>query len=162
MTWLGIFLGGALLLGAAAGAAAGCFDSSTRPDRTPPPPPGPAAVDVTQAYQRIDGFGASSAWTGANISDAMADLFFSTDTGIGLSLLRIQIKPEGNTLELPTAQKAVARGAKVWAAPWSPPGEWKTNGMAKNGGSLLDAHRQDWANRLASFVSSMTSQGVPL
>jgi glucuronoarabinoxylan endo-1,4-beta-xylanase len=160
MTWLGSSVRGALVLATAA--AAGCFDSGARPDRVPPPPPGPAAVDLTQTYQRIDGFGASSAWTGSNIPDAMADLFFSPETGIGLSLLRIQIKPEGNTLELPTAQKAAARGAKVWAAPWSPPGEWKTNGMAKNGGSLLDDHRQDWANRLATFVSSMTSAGVPL
>ena len=33
------------------------------PTRVPPPPPGPVEVDLTQAYQRIDGFGASSAWT---------------------------------------------------------------------------------------------------
>src|SRR4051812_8157197 len=101
MTWLGNRVRGALGLAVAA-AVGGCFDSGARPDRTPPPPPGPAAVDLTQTHQRIDGFGASSAWTGSNIPDAMADLFFSADTGIGLSLLRIQIKPEGNTLELPT------------------------------------------------------------
>src|SRR5262245_26351076 len=126
---------GALVLGLVA--SAGCFDSGMRPDPTPPEPPPPAQLDLAVTYQHIDGFGASSAWTANSLSDAAADQFFSVDTGIGLSLLRIQIKPEGNTLELATAQKAVARGAKVWAAPWSPPGEWKDNGSAKNGGSLL-------------------------
>jgi glucuronoarabinoxylan endo-1,4-beta-xylanase len=148
---------GALALGLVA--SAGCFDSG---DRTPPEPPPPAALDLAVTYQQIDGFGASSAWTANNISDVLADQFFSPDTGIGLSLLRIQIKPTGTTGELGTAQKAVARGAKVWAAPWSPPGEWKDNGKTTDGGSLLPEHRQDWANSLASFASSMAAQGIPL
>ena len=150
----------ALALGAL---SAACFDSGDRPDRMPPPPPGPVAVDLTQAYQRIDGFGASSAWTATNISDALADQFFSPELGIGLSLLRVQIKPAGNTAELGTARKAAARGAKVWGAPWSPPVAWKT-GMDGCGyaGTVQDAYRQDWANRLASFASTMATEGIPL
>jgi glucuronoarabinoxylan endo-1,4-beta-xylanase len=146
---------------AAAGSTAGCFGSGSRPPKMTEPA-APVAVDLTTHYQRIDGFGASSAWTASNMSDTMADQFFSADTGIGLSLLRIQIKPNGVTAELATAQKAVARGAKVWAAPWSPPAAWKDNGMTTNGGSLLDEHRQDWANSLASFAASMAAQGIPL
>ena len=34
--------------------------------------------------------------------------------------------------------------------------------MTTNGGSLLDEHRQDWADRLAAFATSMAGQGVPL
>jgi glucuronoarabinoxylan endo-1,4-beta-xylanase len=34
--------------------------------------------------------------------------------------------------------------------------------MTQNGGSLLDAHRGDWANRLATFAADMAAQGVPL
>jgi glucuronoarabinoxylan endo-1,4-beta-xylanase len=129
----------------------------------PPPPPEPAQLDLTQLYQQIDGFGASSAWTAPNLSDALADQFFSAEAGIGLSLLRVQIKPDGNTTELGTARKAAARGAKVWAAPWSPPLEWRTGADACGyAGSLADAYRQDWANRLASFAASMAAQGVPL
>ena len=143
-------------------ASAGCFDSGDRPDRLPPPPPDPVAVDLTVHEQRIDGFGASSAWTASNIPDTEADLLFSPTAGIGLSLLRVQVKPEGITQEMGTARKAVARGAAVWAAPWSPPGAWKTNGTTQNGGSLLDQHRQDWADRLASFALTMSEQGVPL
>jgi glucuronoarabinoxylan endo-1,4-beta-xylanase len=142
--------------------AVGCFNSGDRPDRLPPPPPEPVEVDLTQHEQRMDGFGASSAWTANNIPDAEADLLFSPTAGIGLSLLRVQIKPEGITQETGTARKAMARGAAVWAAPWSPPGAWKTSGTTQNGGSLLPEHRQEWADRLASFAQTMTDQGVPL
>jgi len=164
MSWLGSSCRrpfGALVLSAlAALAAAGCFGSGDRPDRVPTTPI-PAALDLSVTYQRIDGFGASSAWTANNISDTLADLFFSPTTGIGLSLLRVQIKPTGITNELQTAKKAVARGAKVWAAPWSPPAEWKDNGSTIRG-SLLDEHRADWANRLATFATTMAAEGVPL
>jgi len=149
---------------AAALLATGCFSSGDRPDRTPPPPPEPVLVDLTQHEQRIDGFGASSAWTANNISDAEADLLFSPTAanGIALSLLRIQIKPEGITQEMGTARKAIARGAAVWAAPWSPPGEWKTKGTTTDGGFLRPEYRQDWADRLAAFAQTMSTEAVPL
>ncbi|HEY5321408.1 MAG TPA: hypothetical protein VIK58_01200, partial [Caldimonas sp.] len=86
MTSLGFTLRRALAALLLVGAAAGCFDSGGRPDYIPPQPPGPAQVDLTLSYQRIDGFGASSAWTANNLSDTLADQFFSPDVGIGLSL----------------------------------------------------------------------------
>jgi glucuronoarabinoxylan endo-1,4-beta-xylanase len=143
--------------------AAGCFSSGARPDRTDTPAD-PVQIDLTQHEQRMDGFGASSAWTANNISDAEADLLFSPTAanGIALSLLRVQIKPEGVTQEMGTARKAIARGAAVWAAPWSPPGAWKTTGTTQNGGSLLREHWQDWADRLAAFAQTMSTEAVPL
>jgi glucuronoarabinoxylan endo-1,4-beta-xylanase len=121
-----------------------------------------ASVDLSAMRQSITGFGASSAWTLTNASDALADQLFSADAGIGLSLLRIRIAPAGNTSELVTAQKAVARGARVWASPWTPPGAWKDNGSDTNGGSLLAANYQMWADRLATFARTMQSAGIPL
>ena len=110
MSWLGCLARRPLVArGLVATVALGCFDSGARPDDVPPPPPGPAPIDLTVTYSRIDGSGASSAWTASNLSDSMADLFFSPTTGIGLSLLRVQLKPEGITTELQTAKKAVAR-----------------------------------------------------
>lgn len=123
---------------------------------------GDAVVDASRTRQRISGFGASSAWTLPDASDPLADQLFSAELGIGLSLLRLRIAPSGQSSELATARKAVARGATVWAAPWSPPGEWKTNGSAENGGSLRPEHYQDWADRLATFVAGAAEQGVPL
>jgi glucuronoarabinoxylan endo-1,4-beta-xylanase len=113
-------------------------------------------------YQRITGFGASSAWIGGNLSEAKMDLLFSPELGLGLSLLRIRIAPDGSTVERLTAERAAARGVTVWAAPWSPPGAWKTNGTDTHGGSLLPEYYEAWADRLSGFAASMTEAGVPL
>lgn len=119
-------------------------------------------IRFNRRHQRITGFGACSAWTAPNMPDALADRFFSEADGLGLSLLRIQIKPEGTSLELDTARLAAERGARIWAAPWSPPGAWKTNGEAVNGGSLLESHYGDWAASLADFAEHMDAEGLPL
>jgi glucuronoarabinoxylan endo-1,4-beta-xylanase len=149
--------GAAFLLAACGGAREA--DDSTRLGR------GEAALDASVRYQHISGFGASSAWTLPAASDEFADQLFSIESGIGLSLLRVRITPEGTTDELVTAQKAVARGASVWAAPWSPPKEWKQNSDPANGlwgGQLLAERRGDWAQRLADFAVSMRDAGAPL
>jgi glucuronoarabinoxylan endo-1,4-beta-xylanase len=129
-----------------------------------PPVNGTAAVDWNNVHQRIDGFGASSAWN-TSWTSAEADLLFSTNNnvgykgatynGVGLSLLRNHIYPAGSTLvtDLSTTTEtsimllAQARGAKVWSAPWTPPSGFKStndiydtnvataNGI--NGGSFL-------------------------
>ena len=52
-------------------------------------------VDAALEHQHIRGFGASSAWHSGGISDAVADQFFSPDSGLGLSLLRMRIAPDG-------------------------------------------------------------------
>jgi len=124
-----------------------------------------AKVELGTKRQRIDGFGASSAWTTPRMSDEQGTLFFDAEQGIGLSYLRLRITPQGTTDELATAQKAAALGVKVWAAPWSPPGEWKimnTGPMGAYGGTLVREHWQDWADRLAAFAKSMEAAGVPL
>jgi O-glycosyl hydrolase len=119
-------------------------------------------AQISDLRQTIDGFGASSAWNSTTLTDAQADQFFSPDTGLGLSLLRIRIAPEGTTVETGTAQKAVARGVQVWATPWSPPAAWKSNNDVNNGGTLLPAFQASWAARLADFVVNMQTAGVPL
>jgi len=119
-------------------------------------------VAAGETAQTIDGFGASSAWTSPSLSTAQSDALFSPTLGLGLSLLRMRIAPNGTTSELVTAQRAIARGARVWATPWSPPAEWKTNNDASNGGNLLPERYPDWAARLADFAQSMKNSGVPL
>src|SRR5215469_11292377 len=67
-------------------------------------------VDWNNVYQRIDGFGASSAFSGRTWQPYTANIFFSTsnnvvwldrssnlytNNGLGLSLLRNQIQPGG-------------------------------------------------------------------
>ena len=129
------------------------------------------AVDFLNVKQAIDGFGASDAWN-PTLSEADADLFFSVQNGIGLSLLRLNVQPNGtDSAAISNAQLAVARGARVWASPWSAPAAWKDNGSEINGGHLCAAagqglctgpHYLDWANRLVGFVSLMKASGVDL
>ena len=148
-------------------------------------------VNWNDTKQTIDGFGAASVFFGGNISDDIADLAFDSKKGIGLSLLRIQIGlpadinwddgsepedavPVATVPELTTAQQAIARGAKVWAAAWTPPPIWKTTN-SKNGSQtdpeagpvfesnkLKTEHYQDYADYLADYVEYLAENDVPL
>ncbi|MGA3285567.1 MAG: glycoside hydrolase, partial [Verrucomicrobiota bacterium] len=134
------------------------------------PAPTNCVVDWNDVHQKIDGFGASSAWR-STWTAAQADLFFSTNTGIlytnstgtvttnngiGLSLLRTRIAPDGTTRETNIMQMARDRGAKIWSAPWSPPVAYKDSGTV-NGGNFLSASNQAYANQLANYVQNMKS-----
>jgi len=125
-----------------------------------------AVVVQTDALrQSIDGFGASSAFFSRNISDTDAEFLFSTQTGIGLSLLRVSIGHQRPiSPELTTAKKAHAWGARVVAAAWTPKPAWKTNGKLH---ALPDAHLKpqyypEYATFLGTFAESMRDAGVPL
>jgi len=124
---------------------------------TNPPIYGVSAVDWNNVHQRIDGFGASSAWNN-NWNTAEADLLFSTNNnisyqsgtyhGVGLSLLRNHItyanttsaSDTPTTAETTIMQWAQDRGARVWSAPWTPAAGFKSTddiydtNKATNGG----------------------------
>lgn len=148
-----------------------------------------SAADVTinwsDTKQTIDGFGASSAWFGVNLSDEVARTLFDPKTGIGLSLLRIQIglpadiqsdgteSTEGGMRvatapELSTAQQAVGYGCRIWATAWTPPPAWKTTNSQNGSGPGFDsnklqpAHYQDYADYLANFVDQMAQNNIQL
>ncbi len=143
---------------------------------------GQCTVDWNNVFQRIDGFGASSAWRG-NWTAAQADMFFSTNSGtgttldgktnfsfngIGLSLLRNHIVYASSTAsnavpssgEISIMQMAQTRGARVWSAPWTPAFGFKSN-KTTNGGSYLgsgnNATNTAYAAQLANYVASMKS-----
>jgi glucuronoarabinoxylan endo-1,4-beta-xylanase len=155
-------------------------DLSVQLTNIPPPPPPPptngqCTVDWSNVFQRIDGFGASSAWNGS-WTTAQADMLFSTNTGIGLSLLRNRIAYAGSTsssaipttVETSIMQMAQARGARVWSAPWTPAVGFKSTNdtydslpitNTVNGGTYLgsgnNATNQAYASQLANYVASM-------
>ncbi len=152
---------------------------------TNPPITGISTVDWNTVYQRIDGFGASSAWDGS-WTTAEADLLFSTNNnisyqsgtynGAGLSLLRNHIAYAGTTsasavpssAETNIMQMAQARGARVWSTPWTSPAGFKsTNDIydglpitnAVNGGTFLGSGNNitnlNYASQLANYVAAM-------
>ena len=114
-------------------------------------PGGACVINLAATKQTIRGFGGSSAWHG-QLTDAEADTLFTT---LGLSILRVRIDPDGAWAdEILNAQKAQARGALVFASPWSPPAWMKDNGSTING-SLLPQHYGDYVNWLNSFASNI-------
>ena len=159
---------------------------------TNPPISAVSTVDWNNVHQRIDGFGASSAWNGSWTS-AEADVLFSTNNGIsyaggtfngaGLSLLRNHITFANTTSasDTPTTGEtsimtlAQARGARVWSTPWTPAAGFKapndiydtsTITNALDGGSYLgfgnNITNVNYASQLANYVASMKSQGINL
>ena len=139
---------------------------------TTPGNPGEVTINWNDVRQVIDGFGASSAWRG-NWSTALANMFFSTNSGtgtavngatysyngIGLSLLRTRIAPGATTVEQSIMQLAQARGARVWSAPWSPAAQFKSNTNV-NGGSFVGnaTNYAAYAGQLARYVVNMKNQ----
>jgi len=151
----------------ASGESANTAEVSATPT---PPVVGKAAVDFGTSLQTIRGFGGSSAWI-MNMDAAQADALYGNSGSwqIGLSILRVRIDPSGYpnippnwATELNNAQRASARGAIVFATPWSPPAAMKDNNNVNNGGSLKPANYGNYANYLESFVTYMQNGGVPL
>jgi glucuronoarabinoxylan endo-1,4-beta-xylanase len=124
---------------------------------------GDCTVQFSSLQQRMSGFGGSTAWAGGLADNLITGLFSPTE-GCGLTLVRMRIAPNGTTGsgEITIAKKAQALGAAIWAAPWSPPAEWKDNNSVNNGGSLKTANYQNWADRLANYAKNLGSQGVNL
>jgi glucuronoarabinoxylan endo-1,4-beta-xylanase len=121
-------------------------------------PRGACTINLASPQQTIRGFGGSSAWHG-QLTDADCDKLFTT---IGLSILRVRIDPDGLwDDEIQNAKKAAARGATVFASPWSPPASMKDNNNSI-GGSLLPQNYGVYVNWLNNFSSTMQSNGVPL
>jgi glucuronoarabinoxylan endo-1,4-beta-xylanase len=125
------------------------------------------SATLSSVQQTMDGFGGSDAYLGGfPLSDAQADLFFGTGPGqIGLTFLRTAIASDGTKFrgDYSNCTKAVARGAKVWAAPWTAPAAWKDNSSETSGGHLLTGHYDDWGTRLAAFQADLNANaGVNL
>lgn len=119
----------------------------------------------------------------------LLDAYYTSDKGIGYSLLRTSIHSsdfgsgshtyikEGDKelktfsiepdrkYRLPMLKRAIATaGGKLltYATPWSPPAFMKnTNNMLK-GGVLLPEFYQEWANYYAKFIKAYEKEGIPI
>jgi len=138
--------------------------------------------------QSIDGFGASATGYTGRLTPVQADFFFTPEAGLGFSLLRLDAiadNSEGacgcvaNNMpatcvrnsnseivsgDLEAAQLAAARGAKVVAAPWSPPANMKSSGQFCSGSSMVGNAQNyaAYAEDLASFTALLRNHGVAL
>jgi len=150
---------GAALLGAL---VAGCSLSGCGPGGSTT---GSVSVDLDDVRQTIDGFGAADAFLRAPLTAEQNALFWDPTNGIGLSLLRVGINPNGQPMgaAFADAQAANAFGVRVWAAPWSPPASDKSNSSVVEGGSLNSDAYASWAAVLAGFATTFQQNtGFPL
>ncbi|HEX9059695.1 MAG TPA: carbohydrate-binding protein [Clostridia bacterium] len=119
---------------------------------------GDATVNLSSTKQIMRGFGTCTAWNGA-LSDKEMDILYKD---MGLNILRLRIDPnKGWSDELSNAKKAQARGAIVFATPWTPPASMKTNNNTV-GGSLKTSEYANYAKYLKSYCDYMSSNGAPL
>jgi len=117
-----------------------------------------ATVDFSKTHQKIDGFGGSSAWEGG-FSDALMDVLYKNEANqLGLTILRCRIAWDGAWAdEKANATKAKARGATVFATPWSPPESLKVYngdkvaGHPEEHGSINTAKFSSFATWMKNF-----------
>jgi O-glycosyl hydrolase len=150
--------------------------------------PNQVSVDFGTAYQTIRGFGGSTAWLG-QLTTQQAKALFSPTSGLGLSILRVRIDPEGSasnnwatgewTTESMNATEAKSANpnAIVFASPWTPPASMKTSstgqpyysgspacspGPGYCGGYLDSSNYAAYASYLENFVTYFANNGVNL
>ena len=122
--------------------------------------------------QKITGFGAAccdGAMCPYGSDTQPVKLLYGSQSKIGLNIMRMEISPnfEGDIVvpewgnwdspydwngSLPSAKIVKQRGGIVFGTPWSPPGEYKTNGSAQGGNAPLVEHlprldEEEWSQR---------------
>jgi len=125
------------------------------------------SVDSRVKFQHVTGFGGfspSPTWSYWLGDSDMEKLFGKGSSQLGLNIVRLYISTNKNFWSAGVANAKIAKkhGAFVFASPWSPPAEWKSNNSTSNGGSLLEEHYEDWANRLNEYYEYMKKQGVTI
>ena len=147
-------------------------------------------VTLTQ-NQTITGFGGAccdGAMCPFGNDTAPVKLLYGPESEIGLNILRMEISPNfiGDVVvpewnywdspydwkgSLPSAKIVKQRGGIVFGTPWSPPGEYKTNGTAQGGNAEDQGYqhgelREDCYDKffpwLNTFLEYMKSNGVDI
>ncbi|MBR4432903.1 MAG: endo-1,4-beta-xylanase xyn5A [Bacteroidaceae bacterium] len=139
-------------------------------------------------YQTITGFGAAccdGAMCPFGTDTQPVKLLYGRTSRIGLNIMRMEISPnfkgDINASDIgwdtpydwqgsvPSAKIVKQRGGIVFGTPWSPPGDYKTNGTAAGGNSEEQGYqrgqlREDCYDKffpwLNTFLKYMKSQGV--
>lgn len=143
----------------------------------------------TTRYQTVTGFGAAccdGAMCPYGTDTQPVKLLYGPSSKIGLNIMRMEISPnfEGDIKvpewgnwdtpydwkgSLPSAKIVKQRGGIVFGTPWSPPGDYKTNGTAQGGNAEDQGYKKGklrtdcyekffpWLN---TFLAYMKKNGV--
>jgi glucuronoarabinoxylan endo-1,4-beta-xylanase len=128
---------------------------------------GDVNVNLDSELQTITGFGGITMvpfFSGSVLTPGQVDIAFGQGPGqLGLSILRYPISdnPSEWDDEVPAAQRAVELGAMVFATPWTPPANLKSNNSTV-GGFLLPQNYGAYTDHLLAFRDAMAEDGVPI
>lgn len=139
-------------------------------------------------YQKVTGFGAAccdGAMRPFGTDAQPVKLLYGSTSKIGLNIMRMEISPnfKGNITaadigwdtpydwygSVPSARIVKQRGGIVFGTPWSPPGEYKTNGTAQGGNSDSQGNKRGELRKdcyekffpwLNTYLEYMKSQGI--
>jgi glucuronoarabinoxylan endo-1,4-beta-xylanase len=143
-------------VGGAAGGVAGGMAGMSGSGASGAAGTGGVTVALAQTRQTIDGFGINNTYA-PGMDDATADALFDPVNGLGLTILRIGMSPNGthaNTASPDDIAKAKARGVQyIVGSTWSPPASCKTNNSTQNGGHLLESCYGSWSDTIAKFAA---------
>jgi len=140
-------------------------------------------VVSTTKCQTVTGFGAAALGNlMAPVTDTkFIDYLYGPDSPVGLNIMRIEMSPSYTPDVkdqwwdtpydwhgyLPVVKRAKSYGATVFATPWSPPAELKTNGSA-SGGQAEGVHgklKEDcygklfpWMNKFLDYMNTNGAQ----
>ena len=149
----GLAGGSGASMGGAAGDAGGSTGgaSSAGSGNTTDP-----TVRLDQPKQTIDGFGINDTWRA--LTDSQARELFDPTEGIGLTILRVGMSPNGNFYNNNEASSIAAAkrygATTIIGSVWSPPANCKSNNNTQKGGHLLTSCYESWSDAIASFAEA--------
>ena len=132
---------------------------------------GECVIDSGTTYQTIRGFGGINLpeWiTQGDMTDAQVQKAFGNGPDeLGFTILRIYVSDDSNAWKtaVPTAKRAQALGATVFASPWNPPAAIRNTVNGGLNGGKYQLKKDKWAEyaqHLNSYVKYMEGQGINL
>ena len=154
-------------------------------------------VNPNKMFQTFMGIGGAITDASAEVFSKLStvqqkefiDAYYSTDKGIGYSLLRTTIhssdfssnsytyvKDEDKDLKtfdishdkqfrIPMIKDAIKTASDkltIYASPWSPPAFMKSNTSMLKGGYLLPEFYSSWAHYFTKFIKAYEKEGIPI
>ncbi len=129
------------------------------------------SIDTSKTYQTIRGFGGINLpeWISqGDMTDAQVQKAFGNgEDELGFTILRIYCSDDSNAWSraVPTAKRAQALGATVFATPWNPPAAIRENGSGGIRGGKYHLRTDKYAEyvqHLNNFVHYIKNQGIDL
>ncbi|MFK7807369.1 MAG: glucan endo-1,6-beta-glucosidase, partial [Saprospiraceae bacterium] len=159
------------------------------------------AIDETTEYQSMEGFGAALTGSSAYViqthlseaeQDQLLNDLFNTETGIGISFIRLIIGASDFSLNdftyndlavnqsdisqnnfdisreeeylIPLLQKilVINPNLKIMATPWSAPAWMKDNEKLKEGGRLKSTLYESYSTYLIKYIQAMGNYNIPI